>query len=478
MRACGSTDFHSHRSPDFGDAGPARSPSLPKSKTPLIFMRLLFGGLSLSLVLWDARESFELYHALLLVLVSIGVTIAYFQSRADVRRTIYFYFCCVFCVFHFGLVPIFLSPDAMLNANSRFGLEWYSQFDLVQQAYSAAILFLAGLIAAGFFVNRNQAVRLPPIQHMQVTHVISMGLLVLSVLLWYFGIFSAGISNYNDYNQYIEKTALGAQVGILHSVIALSFCIAATSGRLLLPFLVFGFWAVVAFPLGLRGEVTFTFIVVMSILISKGRFQIPIWVLGVFAAAFLAISAFVSVLRVSDTPYGQEAAASISEGIAELGSSLRPVREVVVWLQTGDDYRLGATYYAPFERTFLRIFPIVPRIEAESDDRLMNVLIMHRLGPYGFSIAAEALYNFGLVGCLAIGAIAGFMLIKGGELLAGGGFQPVSTAIIFGLFNHIRQSFMTGYAVAAGIFIICIAIAFAVQLLERTTRLGPRSEMP
>ena len=473
MKDRGSIDPHRRFTPNFAEAGLARSSGVSKSKILLNFTRLLFGGLSLGLVLWDAKESFELYHALLLALVSSGIAVAYFQSRADVRRTIYFYFCCVFCVFHFGLVPVFLSPDAMFNANSRFGLDWYSQFGLVQRAYSISILFLVGLIAAGFHVSHWRSLRGVQLEQMHLTRVISMTLLILAVMLWYLGIFSAGIGNYIEYNKYIEKTAMGAQIGILHSVIALTFCVAATNGRLLFPFLVFGFWAAVAFPLGLRGEVTFTLIVVTSILICKGRFQIPIWVLGGIAAVFLAVSAFVSVLRVSDTTYGQEAAISISEGIAELGGSLRPVREVILWLQSGDDYRFGETYYAPFERTFLRIFPIVPRTVAESDDRLMNVLIMRRLGPYGFSIAAEAYYNFGQIGSLAIGAIVGFVLIRGGEALAGGAPQLVTTAIIFGLFNHIRQSFVTGYGIAFSILIVYIGIMIVVRLLDRGTGFRP-----
>jgi hypothetical protein len=72
---------------------------------------------------------------------------------------------------------------------------------------------------------------------------------------------------------------------------------------------------------------------------------------------------------------------------------------VYKWLDTGVEHlRWGETYWAPFERTLAIVLPL-PRSPALEDFRLMNVAIAAREGHYGFSISAEAMINFGLLGC-------------------------------------------------------------------------------
>ena len=117
-----------------------------------------------------------------------------------------------------------------------------------------------------------------------------------------------------------------------------------------------------------------------------------------------------------------------------------------------------------YMRRLLRIFPLQPRTSGGDDERLMNALIAHRLGPYGFSIAAEAYYNFGLVGAVSIGALSGWILVLCGDVIAAGRIHPAAIGLATGLFDHIRQSFVTGYGRALSTILVALVIVSLARL--------------
>ena len=96
--------------------------------------------------------------------------------------------------------------------------------------------------------------------------------------------------------------------------------------------------------------------------------------------------------------------------VAEMGSSLRAVQEVVSWRVNGDELMLGASYWAPFERQLALVLPQMERIPSADDERLLNVTVIKRAGPIGFSPVAEAYINFGESGVFAVFLLLGSLL--------------------------------------------------------------------
>jgi hypothetical protein len=209
---------------------------------------------------------------------------------------------------------------------------------------------------------------------------------------------------------------------------------------------VFAAWAAVAFPLGLRGGVAFPALFAIGLLASQGVIRLSVSKTIVVMTLFFLISAAVAATRVSTSTASFLESLSFVRGIAEVGGSQRPSYEVMKWLATGDAFRLGETYFAPLERLFLRIFPLWDRPPDEFDLRLMNVLVLDRVGPIGFSISAEAYYNFGAFGSAIIGFIAGTITQNMGKSAAAGHSKLIMIGLCFPIFIHIRQDFVTTWA--------------------------------
>jgi hypothetical protein len=182
-------------------------------------------------------------------------------------------------------------------------------------------------------------------------------------------------------------------------------------------FWMFAGWALFALPLGLRGEVMFP--ACTAIIVASKR-QVPLSGMraSVFAVSLL-LFALSSIAFIRS--YRQAGLAGIGEtelrfnpldALAEMGGSIRPVSLVVRWRADGDDFIYGASYWAPFDRALGRIVPgwETERLEATSDERLMNVLMKKRVSGLGFSPVAEAFRNFGPLGVPMIMGLIGVIL--------------------------------------------------------------------
>lgn len=85
--------------------------------------------------------------------------------------------------------------------------------------------------------------------------------------------------------------------------------------------------------------------------------------------------------------------------LMELGGSIRSTKAYVDWIESGDAYLLGASYWAPFDRQILvRVIPGREPIPYEQDERVPVRLMDSREGPVGASATGEAYYNFGAAG--------------------------------------------------------------------------------
>jgi hypothetical protein len=96
--------------------------------------------------------------------------------------------------------------------------------------------------------------------------------------------------------------------------------------------------------------------------------------------------------------------------LTEMGGSLHPVEKVVRWHAEGEPYGQGASYLAPFERGAARLLPGLRTAKADDDLRLMNVLVLDRIGAIGFSPVAEAYRNFGPIGVVVVIGLIGVII--------------------------------------------------------------------
>ena len=148
------------------------------------------------------------------------------------------------------------------------------------------------------------------------------------------------------------------------------------------------------------------------------------------------------------------------DALVEMGQSLRPVEQVVRWHAEGEPYQHGASYWAPFERAGARVLPGVKPMAADNDLRLMNVLVLDRIGAIGFSPVAEAYRNFGPVGVVIVLGLLG-MALGAIDMIRDRRRAVLAIATLYPpLLINIRNSFVSVPAqCAAGILVVLAAAA-------------------
>lgn len=390
----------------------------------------------------------------------------------------------VLCLFHFGIVlllgvGVIGFPD-LTNAASRWLDSGYGR--------TAALLSLLGWIAFACGVQCQRLLRPPhrpsaPVRASdsrlyRISGIAGTALVLGGVGLWLTVLrLSGGLElATGPYLEYLEATEpytmLVTPIWVLLSIGMILLGGAEPGRTRTFGWMVFGLFAVVALPLGLRGEVLFPLVATGVVMRRHGWMPSRQSTALMMATALLAIGVLRTVRAVGvrdlDGGVGETAAWA---GLAELGGSLQPVQKVVEWRAGGEPHTYGATYWAPVERGMLGLFPVVERLPASDDKRLMNVVVAERVGQIGFSVVAEGFRNFGAAG------VAGVLLLIG-VLLAYLDTLPQSTrndlrigVILVPLLLHVRNSFVpVPSQVMLGLLVIwCLSVVSRLRLSGRAT---------
>jgi hypothetical protein len=284
----------------------------------------------------------------------------------------------------------------------------------------------------------------------------------LSVAAWFAAAVGSGgpgilLGSYADY--LAATTAYAAVFGYIWFGMGAGLCFQFASGvsarnlYAVAPFLVF---VVFAFPIGLRGEILFS--ALPAVAIYAYRNTPPSNRLTVVTVVAL-LSALAVVKNLRQSGLGNTSAAEVEANpfgaLAEMGSTLRPVSEVVDWVATGDPLLWGASYWAPIDRMLVYVIPGWPRLPAEDDPRLLNVVIQDRVGPVGFSPIAEAYYNFGRLGVVSVLLLTGLWLGRAD----GSRCSPMRLAVVGLILSElvldVRNNFVTVPThLAVGLFVL------------------------
>ncbi|MEZ4401512.1 MAG: O-antigen polysaccharide polymerase Wzy [Kofleriaceae bacterium] len=281
----------------------------------------------------------------------------------------------------------------------------------------------------------------------QLYGAVGSALTIMSVVAWFGIVASRGGASVliGSYDSFLEQTRNSALIYTDRlAYFGLVLMAAAPPSRLRRAAVVaFVIRALFLFPLGQRAEVLFP---TFAALTTLGFRRIPMRAsrAGVLAVVLLAAIAAVRDLR--KVGVGEAASSSVStsplDGLAEMGSSLRPVAEVVFWHDLGDPFDGGATYWAPFDRSIYYVIPGWTRPAAEDDDRLMSAVVMKRSGPIGFSIVAEAYRNFAGAGVFIILLGVGVLLGRIDVWPSDRRSQAAAGMVMTGLLMHIRNAFV------------------------------------
>jgi len=206
---------------------------------------------------------------------------------------------------------------------------------------------------------------------------------------------------------------------------------------------------------------------------------------GLLAAAVLASLMVIPAVRMLRS-VGFENRSSVNwtevsplEAVTELGVTLRAVKAYVDWIEQGDEYLLGASYWAPFDRQLLvRVVPDREQIRFADDVRVPSRLT-YLEGAIGESSTGEAYYNFGPVGPFIYFGCVGLLFGWLERRAASTPYHCALLGIVMNIFYfNIRGHWVSVPAQLAG-GLALLGVCYVLVLLTRgSTRVGATATEP
>jgi hypothetical protein len=384
----------------------------------------------------------------------------------------------VFWCFHFGLIAT-LASGYISTIDLPLGDESW-----VVGPFSgdAAILALAGILAfasgASFiYWHRGSfdSARDPRLGVHEAAHPYGLvgSLLVLSSIVgWCYVVLAArGVGGFfASYEDFLQMTSdFSVSLGLIAPALACGFVMAVTGSagwHRTIAIVAFVCFALVALPIGLRTEVMFP--AVAAVVASARCGKSFSWVkAGAMAVALLLLIPIVREVRTVGVGALPQALVSPRlDALVEMGESLRPVEQVIRWHAEGEPYQHGDSYWAPFERAAARVLPGVKPTAADNDLRLMNVLVLDRIGAIGFSPVAEAYRNFGPTGVVIVLGLLG-MALAAIDTIRDRQKAVLAMATLYPpLLINIRNSFVSVPAQCAAGVLVVLAMAAVRHVAE------------
>ena len=303
-------------------------------------------------------------------------------------------------------------------------------------------------------------------------------LMVLSVLAFFLvGLTSGGASIFfSSYGDWSAATQGGA-LPFIYATISFGagmLALATPSGVRRIGLVAFGVFVVVILLIGLRSYALFPLVSFVVMLSYRRRLVTGIR-LVVGALLILTLISAVAAYRndtVAHTNVGPQ------YGIAEMGSSLRPLVEVLGWQQNGQQPLGGRSLVNPFIRIAHRALPLLgPNLPPQQDPNLLSTVTSIRLGgsQIGFSQVAESYDNWKLPGVLGVSILTGFVLAWIDRSPKNLRSQVVRNVIFVALLFWIRNSFtpVPGQMLLGGV--LCFVVYLGAARRPRRNGQASRS---
>lgn len=410
----------------------------------------------------------------ILLAVFLGVFVA--KSLKDGVWSFPFLYFLILSLFHLGL---YLAPalDSGQMATFLEGMwsGWYNDAIMIRAAYiiDLGLLSYASAIGVVSWTSRES----PPShklgsQTQSVSDgrmrdsIVDVGGLILSIsfLNWLVLCVSqlGPFFFLSSYSEYLLATE-GESAGLIYFGITIGSALIAQDFSRPLPKVALIFllsYLVLALPIGLRSASLFPMAAALAVYVRCHKTPSSASLVAAVLIGLISISAVQQVRSegLGDTSLG-EVSASPLKAVEEMGYTARVLVTSIGWHETAHEpYLKGATYAAPLERGLTGLLGL-PRLDAESDFRLMNVEIASRVGTIGGSIIAEAHHNYGEWGAIIVLALAGTLASR----LSTRPPRPLSVALLGVaaalMLMHVRNSFAPIFAWGTGgLMLITLAV--------------------
>ncbi|MGE6368793.1 O-antigen polysaccharide polymerase Wzy [Planococcus kocurii] len=368
---------------------------------------------------------------------------------------------------HLGIIFVDFFLNDLKGSYSTFDLRWYyksvRELSVVIVCIAISTMFLAANFKI-FFEETTKNANLLSIEQEGNKGLFYTGVLLISSFLLYmvFASVTGRIPLFGGYIAYY--TALDNAPEYTYFIFLLSigvtFFLANGSKNQLKKFsILIILAALILISAGNRGEILYPLAAGFGVLLYRGlkvKFRLVIIILLVVMLLIPFIRDFRSA-NILEYNFS-EMNIRWSDGIFEMGYTLRPLNYTVEWIVNGEEYADGNSYRIPIQRLAGRIVPIIERPEI----RFNRYSFRDRLPTMGYSIVAEAFFNFGVIGVILIFSLLGGIFTKVNIRL---NFIKLTFLGAFAslILNHIRNAFAF---IPGNVLLICVflMVGFVMNL--------------
>jgi len=464
----------------------------------LITANLLVLGLLIALQFLGADRSVSLWTGVLVALASLAFAIFQMRSTGFQWASAPVVYLTYMAAYHLLFVTPYTIGNLFVDPSApyRFGdsLSWWVT-DWINTPGAQMAIFMVATACIGFATGSVFA-KHPPASIEEDHNDFLRGNIILfrvgvatqfvSIFLFWSSIFSAGgygilAEDYTTFRGSVVSGTAFSQTVLFLGVGAILALAGAPRRFIYWPFIVFALVALPLFFTGNRGEVLYPLLTLFVLLYRRGIILPRVIVFGGILAVFLLVPIVFEIRTVGLGQVSlQDLSFEVERAFIDLGFSLRPVTTVANWILGGDQYLLGGSFWLPFERMLAQLLPFIwERGTVYTDVRFVAYQANFRTGaPMGFSVVAEAFYNFSFWGPPLVLGIIGFLL----AWLHWNAVTPIRLAILgvvlFPLINQVRNTFIfVPFQVFVGLSMIGV-VAIWPYLLQasKTGRARKRAE--
>lgn len=367
----------------------------------------------------------------------------------------------VFGLFHGGLLLNLVLrgspglPDVEIS--------WFRTGLAPVAATLASIGMLSFTLAASWTSSTNAVVRPARPGESRALGILGLGVQFVGIVISFGVILGRGGSGLSGYSAYLDATRGDGLLpyGILAVGIGPVLAIAAGGNVRWVAWFLFAGYAVLAFPLGLRGEVLFPLVAMLMVEVRRGRRMRPLWTAG-GAVAVMTLIGIVRQTRAGGLGalFSTSTVGSPMDAVAEMGYSLRPTVVVLGWHSRGEPLRGGNTFLAVPARVLEKV---LGQGTPEFDTRLFNVEVLSRVGPIGGSPVAEGYHNFGPAGVIGLMVLLGLLV----AVLTRNDRTPTHDAFFGAIFVILLIQVRNAFAPVPVQILLVVALFAGVRLLAR-----------
>lgn len=385
----------------------------------------------------------------------------------------------VFIVFHFGVAILTASNQSVPAFMSGYTQSWFNAFGAVPEAlYLSALACWCFTTGCAWRAGDNGGKSTPSAGVTKAAGILGSTLVITgtTILFGYLAMtmpsLILGAGGSQAFWAHVEGStvALIANPLIIYGSILLAISERSALRTVAVVLLIaFGLWAL---AVGARTAIMYP-VLAMLVVAARRRPRMPSSAAAVVVfMAGLAVVAFVGQARLQGG-YEQQASLDPRVALAEMGSSLRPVVEVVTYRRMNNEPLMYGQTYISFGVRSVEGALGLPRPDGLTDPRIAGNEFRGRLDGYqiGYSAVAEAFRNWGTAGVVIVFIGFGALLGHLDRRRSTSPYSDFAVGVVFYVLTyHVRQPSVSILANVAIALLVAAAWRALVTLTQRSGR--------